>query len=64
MKSIQLSAEQQTQDLFQRKTLNEIRQIESHYRNDIENKKHQLRTHIGYENLILLLFAICLMLIL
>lgn len=56
MKSIQLSAEQQTQDLFQRKGLNEIRQIESHYRNDIENKKHQLRTHIGYEKIFLLRF--------
>lgn len=48
MKSIQLTAEQQTQDLFQRKSINEIRQIEAQYRNDIENKKHQLKTHIGY----------------
>jgi hypothetical protein len=47
MKSIQLTAEQQTQDLFQRKSINEIRQIENQYRNDIENKKHQLKTHIG-----------------
>lgn len=55
MKSIQLTAEQQTQDLFQRKSINEIRQIEAQYRSDIENKKDHLKTHIGYFSLFSLL---------